>query len=712
MKFDFKYKIWDYISMLNPDTSIQYIKGVGPKRVALFERLGIQTVKDLLYYIPRRYEDRSDFSPIARLRIGEQNTVVGKVLTSGVQKLKRNLSILKVAIDDGTGIIYAVWFNQPFLEEQFKIGTKLVVSGKVQLYGRKLQISSQSYEILRSKDKESETEELIHTGRIVPFYPLTQDISQRRIRRMIKNALDNCLDQINDMLSQDIKDRYNMVDTKQALLNIHFPETQKDSESAYRRIVFDEFLLLQLGILLKRASISEPQLGIKHQNKGRLLEQFLKTLPFKLTDAQHRVIDEINRDMTSEEQMNRLIQGEVGSGKTIVAIAALLISIENDYQGAIMAPTEILAEQHYITLAEMLSHLGIKIDLLIGSTPQKSRVEITENIRNGITDIIIGTHTLVQENIKFKRLGLIVIDEQHRFGVMQRNMLRKKGLNPDVLVMTATPIPRTLALTVYGDLDISTIRELPPGRGTVSTYWVSKSQLQGVYEFIEEEIKRGRQAYVVSPLIEESHIIEAPIVIGVTQLFEHFKKERFPNLRIGLLHGQMKNEDKEKVMQEFRENKINILVSTTVIEVGIDIPNATIMLIENAERFGLSQLHQLRGRIGRGRNQSYCILHGMPKTPEAQKRMTVMTQTQDGFRIAQEDLEIRGPGEFFGTKQHGLPELKIGNIILDIDIMEIARKEAVNIIKTDPELSAKKNYLIKRNFLQSFKHRIDLVKVG
>ncbi len=698
--------------MLNPDTSIQYIKGVGPKRVALFERLGIQTVKDLLYYIPRRYEDRSDFSPIARLRIGEQNTVVGKVLTSGVQKLKRNLSILKVAIDDGTGIIYAVWFNQPFLEEQFKIGTKLVVSGKVQLYGRKLQISSQSYEILRSKDKESETEELIHTGRIVPFYPLTQDISQRRIRRMIKNALDNCLDQINDMLSQDIKDRYNMVDTKQALLNIHFPETQKDSESAYRRIVFDEFLLLQLGILLKRASISEPQLGIKHQNKGRLLEQFLKTLPFKLTDAQHRVIDEINRDMTSEEQMNRLIQGEVGSGKTIVAIAALLISIENDYQGAIMAPTEILAEQHYITLAEMLSHLGIKIDLLIGSTPQKSRVEITENIRNGITDIIIGTHTLVQENIKFKRLGLIVIDEQHRFGVMQRNMLRKKGLNPDVLVMTATPIPRTLALTVYGDLDISTIRELPPGRGTVSTYWVSKSQLQGVYEFIEEEIKRGRQAYVVSPLIEESHIIEAPIVIGVTQLFEHFKKERFPNLRIGLLHGQMKNEDKEKVMQEFRENKINILVSTTVIEVGIDIPNATIMLIENAERFGLSQLHQLRGRIGRGRNQSYCILHGMPKTPEAQKRMTVMTQTQDGFRIAQEDLEIRGPGEFFGTKQHGLPELKIGNIILDIDIMEIARKEAVNIIKTDPELSAKKNYLIKRNFLQSFKHRIDLVKVG
>jgi ATP-dependent DNA helicase RecG len=442
--------------MLNPDTSIQYMKGVGPKRVALFERLGIQTVKDLLYYIPRRYEDRSGFSPIARLRIGEQNTVTGEVLTSGVQKLKRNLSILKVAIDDGTDIIYAVWFNQPFLEEQFKIGTKLVVSGKVQLYDGKLQISSQSYEILHSKDKESDAQELIHTGRIVPFYPLTQDISQRRIRRMIKNALDNCLDQINDMLPQDVKARHKLIDTRRALLNIHFPKTQKDKDSAYRRIVFDEFLLLQLGILLKRASVSEPKLGIKHKNKGILLEQFLKTLPFKLTDAQRKVIDEINRNMTSEEQMNRLIQGEVGSGKTIVAIAALLITIENGYQGAIMVPTEILAEQHYITLVEMLSPLGIKVDLLIGSTTQKSRAEITENIRNGITDIIIGTHTLVQENIKFKRLGLVVIDEQHRFGVMQRNMLRKKGLNPDVLVMTATPIPRTLALTVYGDLDIST----------------------------------------------------------------------------------------------------------------------------------------------------------------------------------------------------------------------------------------------------------------
>ncbi len=462
-------------------------------------------------------------------------------------------------------------------------------------------------------------------------------------------------------------------------------------------------------MVLKRTSISEPQLGIKHQNKGRLLKQFLKTLPFKLTDAQHRVIDEMNRDMTSEKQMNRLIQGEVGSGKTIIAIAALLLSIENGYQGAIMVPTEILAEQHYIYMAEALAPIGIKIDLLIGSTTQKSRAEITENIRNGITDIIIGTHTLVQENIKFKRLGLIVIDEQHRFGVLQRNILRKKGLHPDVLVMTATPIPRTLALTVYGDLDISTIRELPPGRGAMSTYWVSKSQLQGVYEFIEEEIKRGRQAYVVSPLIEKSNIIDA---VAVTQLFKHFQKEVFPNLRIGLLHGQMKNEDKEKVMQEFRENKINILVSTTVIEVGIDISNATIMLIENAERFGLSQLHQLRGRIGRGKDQSYCILHGMPRTPEAQKRMTVMTQTQDGFRIAQEDLELRGPGEFFGTKQHGLPELKIGNIILDIDIMEIAREEAVNIIKSDPELSAKKNYPIKRDFLQSFKHRIDLAKVG
>jgi len=685
------------------------MKGVGPKRVALFERLGIQTIRDLLYYVPLRYEDRSDFFPIAKLRVGVQRTVAGKVLTSGVRKLKKNLSVLKVAIDDGTGIIYAVWFNQPFLEDQFKVGIKVVVSGKVQLYGKELQISSQSYEILRSKDEESEAEELIHTGRIVPFYPLTQNISQRRIRRMVKNALDNCLDKIKDMLNQDTKNKYKLIDIKQALLSIHFPKTLEDKDSAYRRIVFDEFLLLQFGILLKRASISEPQLGIKHQNKGKMLTQFLKTLPFKLTDAQRRVIDEINHDMTSEKQMNRLVQGEVGSGKTIVAIAALLTSIENGYQGAIMVPTGILAEQHYIYMAEALAPIGIKVDLLTGGTTSKSRSEITENMQNGITDIIIGTHTLIQENIKFKKLGLVVIDEQHRFGVLQRDVLRKKGLDPDVLVMTATPIPRTLALTVYGDLDISTIRELPSGRGSMSTHLISKSRLKGVYNFIEEEIKRGRQAYVVSPLIEESSVIEA---VAVTQLFEHFKKEIFPDMRVGLLHGQMKNEDKEKVMTEFRENKINILVSTAVIEVGIDIPNATIMLIENAERFGLSQLHQLRGRIGRGKDQSYCILYGIPKTPEAQKRMTVMTQTQDGFRIAQEDLELRGPGEFFGTKQHGLPELKIGNITSDLDIMEIARKEAANIIKTDPELLAKENAHIKRNFLQSFKHRIDLAKVG
>jgi len=685
--------------MINLSTaSAQYVKGVGPKRIKFLERLDVATIDDLLRCFPRRYEDRSHLKPISEVQVGNFETVKGKVLAKGVRRTRR-IPIFQLAVRDKTGVIYAVWFNQPYLKKFFKLGDEIILSGKVEWF-KQLQFNSPDYEILSGAGKDT-----IHTGRIVPIYPLTRDLNQRTLRTIIKNALDKYLDCVKEPLNHQLRARRRLVGLQSAIINIHFPRSLILKDKARERLIFDEFFFLELGLALRRLNIRSGQKGIAHKLKGNLIKEYSGILPFKLTPAQQKVIDEIRKDMADTRPMNRLLQGDVGSGKTVVAVFSLLAAIENGYQGAIMVPTEILAEQHYLNLAQALLPLGVRVALLIHGLSKRSREEALKEIAAGEVDIVIGTHALIQEGVSFSRLGLVVIDEQHKFGVAQRAALRKKGASPDVLVMTATPIPRSLDLTIYGDLDVSVIDEIPAGRGEVTTWWFPESARKDVYEFIRKELAQGRQAYVVYPLIEESEKVERK---AATQMFEEFQKEVFPEFKLGLVHGRMKAEDKDRVMKEFKEKRFRVLVSTTVIEVGIDIPAATIMLIENPECFGLSQLHQLRGRIGRGEGESYCILLGHPRTEAGEKRLTTLTNTRDGFQIAEYDLKLRGPGEFFGTRQHGLPELKIGNILTDLKLLEEAREEAFELIRQDPALKDETSLPIKENLKQKFRVGIEL----
>lgn len=680
--------------------SVQYVKGVGPKRVRILNRLEIETIEDLLYYFPRTHSDRSHPKPIASLLDGEYATIKGIIKARSVIRPRKGLEIIKVAIDDGTGIAYADWYNQPYLIEYLKEGTKIAISGTVEKKYKKTEIKNFAYEIIE------EGKELLNTLRIVPIYNLTEGINQKYLRTIVKRVLDEYVSSLPEPLPLDIKRRNKLIRISQAMNNIHFPRTRRDYQDARRRLVFDEFFLLQLGIALRKKKIEEAGKGIKYRKPGELISKFSRLLSFELTSAQRRVIGEIIADMQQDKPMNRLLQGDVGSGKTVVAVYALLKAIEDGYQGAIMAPTEILAQQHYLTLQELLIPLKVRIELLIGSTSEKEKKRIHKKIEEGKVDIVIGTHTLIQETAEFAKLGLIIIDEQHKFGVLQRATMRKKGLNPDVLVMTATPIPRTLALTVYGDLNISVLDEMPPGRKGTTTYWVPQSQRKNIYLFIENEIKKGRQAYIVYPLVSESEKMEE--LKAATEMQKHLQKEVFPNLRVGLIHGQMSGDEKERIMADFKNKKLDILVSTTVIEVGIDIPNASIMLIEDAQRFGLAQLHQLRGRIGRGEYQSYCLMFAIPRTFESKRRIKVMTETGDGFQIAEEDLELRGPGEFFGTRQHGLPELKIANLLKDQRLLETARQEAFEFIKKDPKLEKPEHRLIRKSLLSKFKGGLEI----
>jgi len=672
--------------------SAQYIKGVGPARFEVLNRLGIYTVGDLLNYFPRRYEDRRNFAPLGRLEVGKYATVKAEVLKTSLRRSKKGLSIFQVVVGDDTGVLAAAWFNQPFMKRYFKAGQELILYGKVERF-RSLQMNSPEFEFVSAKDA------CLHMGRIVPVYPLTSKINQRYLRTIISRAERNYCSCSPDMLPYTLRTKLGLLPLTLALRSIHFPQDFTARDSAYRRLVFDEFFLFQLILALKKSRRGEGQKGIAHKKEGRLIERFQKALPFKLTSAQDKAIKEIAGDMASSRPMNRLLQGDVGSGKTIVAASALVLSVQSGFQAALMTPTEILAEQHYLFLSKLLMPLDINVGLLIGSMSRQVKLNTLEDICSGELDIVVGTHALIEESIHFKQLGLVVVDEQHKFGILQRSLLRKKGQSPDYLVLSATPIPRTLAMTVYGDLDISTIKEMPGGRLPISTFRVKERAAGDVYKFIREEITKGRQAYIVYPLIKDSAGSELK---AASQMYGRLKEKEFHELRLELIHGQMDGRDKDKIMRSFKNHKIDILISTTVIEVGIDVPNASVMVVEHAQRFGLSQLHQLRGRIGRGPYPSYCILVAEPETAPAKQRIEAMLNIQDGFRLAEEDLDIRGPGQFFGPAQHGLPELKLGNILKDMELMELARSEAFSLVGKDPKLRSPQHLSIRKRLKQRF----------
>jgi len=646
------------------------------------------TVEDLLHYLPMRYEDRSNLARTSQLQDGETASVEVMVRVGGIIPLKGGrLKMYEFIASDGEGQVRAFWWNQIFLNKVFTRGSRVILYGqwKLNKYKGYFEVENPEYEILTYEDDDAEAT-AFHTARRVPIYRKLGDFRTRQLRTIFHHILANLPAELPESLPEEIVVRQSLILRGEALRKIHFPadDTPVDDYNqarspAHRRLIFEEFFWLALAIGLRRGErVKEPK-GEHIEITDRVREAVRRILPFTPTNAQKRAIKEIVADMTSEEPMNRLLQGDVGSGKTIVAVQAMVISVENGYQTVLMAPTEILAEQHARNIKRWLAERDYRVELLIGSLKAKEKREIHEALKAGKIDILIGTHAVIQEAVEFKLLGLAVIDEQHRFGVMQRAEIRRRGVNPDVLVVTATPIPRSLAMTVYGDLEVSIIDELPPGRTPVKTFVRGDDRREKIYEFIREQIQTGRQAYVVYPIIEESEKLD---LRNATEMYENLSADIFPEYKVGLLHGKMKPAEKEEVMRAFGANETQILVATTVIEVGVDVPNASVMLIEHAERFGLSQLHQLRGRVGRGAAESYCILLAQfSKTREAQERLKIMEQTTDGFKIAEKDLEIRGPGEVMGTRQSGLPEFRIANIIRDQKILELAKREATYMLE-------------------------------
>lgn len=669
------------------DTDVMYMKGVGPKIAYKLNKLGIYTVQDLMLYFPKKHIDYSSRTLIRDLKEGETTTVFGYIKSVSAFNTQKKLSVVKVTVADESGRLDLSFFqaksNRFMLERtksQFPINAGIMLSGKVKRnnYDGKLTFDKPTYSIMTGEFLEDKNSNL-NIARIVPIYTVCEDLSIKVLRRAIFNAIQKYKDEIENVIPDFMREKIGLLDKKTAVEQIHFPESQELLEQARFSLIFEELFLIQLKMVRIREqnSHNHSALALKIKEKG-LVKEFIDNLPFELTGAQKKAVNEILNDLNSDVPMARLLQGDVGSGKTVVATIMLLAGVENGYQGALMAPTEILAQQHYNNLQQWLSPMGISVGLFLGSQGKKIREKFRTDLRNGQMNIAVGTHALIQEDVDFNNLGAIVVDEQHRFGVKQRNVLKKKSQNPQILTMTATPIPRTLALTVHGDLDLTIIDELPKGRKPIKTSLVTSHR--GVYELIQSEIDAGRQAYVVYPLIEESETLSAK---AATIEAERLQKEVFQQYKIGLLHGKLKNDEKEQVMKDFKDKKYDILVSTTVVEVGVDVPNATVMLIENAERFGLSQLHQLRGRVGRNSLQSYCILHTSTKSQETRERLNIMTQTNDGFVIAEKDLQLRGPGEFLGTRQSGLPDLIISDIVRDAKILEMARNEAIDFVKTN-----------------------------
>lgn len=678
---------------LNKD--VKFIKGVGPNRVKLLNRIGIYTLKDLITYYPRTYEDRSKPKNICECVNGEEALIEGIVCNRLSDVKIPHKTMQKLIIRDETMSATITWFNQSYLKSRFQVGKKYRFYGRINNQYGKISMTSPVFDDI---DKEN------NTGRIIPIYPLTFNLSQNVLRKIIENGLSELDGKLEETLPERVLSEYKLERINESIKNIHFPEKFESFKAARNRLVFEELFAVQLALLeLKNQYMTEDK-GIKFDVNVKMSD-IINKLPFKLTKAQLRVLEEIDNNMESEKSMNRLLQGDVGSGKTVVAMCAAYKAVRSGYQAAIMAPTAILASQHLENFKKIFDELNIKCELLISGITKKKKEELLERLKNGEIDILIGTHALIEENVVFKNLGLVVTDEQHRFGVKQRTKIAQKGHKPDVLVMTATPIPRTLALILYGDLDISIIDELPPNRKQIETFAVGKNMTDRINKFIEKQIQQGRQAYVVCPLVEDD---EESNLKSVEKLYETYKNEIFPQYNVAYIHGKMKTKEKDIIMQEFKEGKINILISTTVIEVGVDVPNANIMVIENAERFGLAQLHQLRGRVGRGEYESYCVLKFEGKSDTVKQRMKVMCDTNDGFIISEKDLELRGAGDFFGTMQHGLPEFKIANLFEDIPILKLAQEAATKIINEDPKLEKKENVKLKGLIKDKFADRIEI----
>lgn len=675
-------------------SSVSEIHNIGKQRLLYLNNMGIFTVEDLIEHFPREYDDRSDIKTISDLIPNEVNTFIGSIDGNADTLRIKNMVMTRAKITDETATVNAVWYNQPYLKNIFKSGQQYIFTGKYQhSYGKK-EVVSPEYEAL---DKG----ELLSGGRILPVYSTTKGISQKIFRALIKDTLEKTKNQLVDFIPKSIRMENKLCDRNFAVQNIHFPEDDNSFFIARRRLVFEELFVLQTSLLKMKTAVKEGKLGLVIKN-AKAENEITKAIGFELTNAQKKVIEEIKADFVSGKVMNRLVQGDVGSGKTAVAMITSFITIKEGFQAALMAPTEVLAKQHYYSFKTIFEQFGINVVYLSGAMKKKEKTEALKAVEDGSAQMVIGTHAVIQKSVTFKCLGFVVTDEQHRFGVNQRILLSQKGDNPHVLVMTATPIPRTLALILYGDLDISIIDELPPGRQKIDTRAVNSTFRTRIYTFVKKELDKGRQAYVVCPSIEESEKRETEAVM---EYAEKLMAYEFKDYKVAVLYGKMKNDEKQAVMEDFANGTIDVLVSTTVIEVGVNVPNATIMLIENGEMFGLSQLHQLRGRVGRGSDQSYCILVTDSKNKVTMERMKVMQKTTDGFVISETDLRLRGPGEFFGTRQHGLPMLKIANLYKDMDILKEAQASAVKIIEHDNNLEKEENHLFKEKTKRFFENK-------
>lgn len=740
---------------------VQFLKGIGPKRAAVLEKYGIKTIHDLFFYIPRRYLDRTAVVTIAQLRqlssrtqqsssaeaaadVRRDYTVVGDVRSFRIVGFRAKSRFVLI-LGDETGTMQCVWFGGvQYWKNRFKVGETLAVSGQPTYYGAVLQLVHPDIDRIAGADFEedeaSESSDVdwskaLNTGGFIPLYPSGQELERVGLdsagfRRVIGTAIRLHLSDIRDALPEPLLRVHKLMPLQSALQVVHSPKKQDELEESLRRLKYEELFYFQLILALKRHRVKHETKGIAFNVQSKLARQLLDSLPFELTRAQVRAIKEITADMALPKPLNRLLQGDVGSGKTIVALLCMLIAVENGYQTVFMAPTEILAEQHFKTLAALLRSLPVNVRLLVGGQRSRLRKDVLADVQRGSAQMVVGTHALFEKGVEFANLGFVVIDEQHRFGVLQRASLRKKGVNPDVLVMTATPIPRTLSMTLYGDLDVSIINELPRDRKPIKTILRHDEEKESVFRFVREQIREGRQAYFVYPLIEESEKVDLK---AATVHFEHLQRDVFADLKLGLLHGRLSSEDKDAVMAKFKSREIDILVATTVIEVGIDVPNASVMVIENAERFGLSQLHQLRGRVGRGSDQSHCILlteawiarkvkgikgrpdgrvQAMEEQRQAEQRLATMVSTTDGFEIAEVDLQLRGPGDFFGTRQSGIPEFKVANILTDTSLLDLARADAFALIDHDPQLKLPEHHDIIDHLRGHFRDALALVRVG